>query len=465
MADAETVASRLGQFIAGVRYEDVPADVLDRAKRSTLDLLGVALCGSRSESAAEFGGYVDAQRAVGESSIVGAGGTTAFYAALANATFAHATELSETFNRAVVHPGNVVIPAALAVAERERRGGAALLTSIAVGYEVLVRVGLTLGPRWMMDQGYHPPSALGPFGSVAAAASLCGLNPGQAANALGSTACLTPSTLAAAFGGATIKELFEGYAAAVGIMTCDLARMGVTGPADWPTEWYRAVARQHDPAALTDRLGEFWHVGSGGLRFKVRAVAAMATPALDAVQSLLTDPANASIDAGRIRSVRVESARRVHIGAERRPPTLVAARASVPFLVAYALCRQPDFLGDPHLVRALTAESLADPDVLALASAVELVVDETIDREFEEGWPPRFAARVVIDTGDATVERYHDSFPATSNLPFDQVADKFRNVSADVLDPVRQDAVIDMVAKLDDLDDVASLTALLRASR
>ncbi|GLZ07501.1 2-methylcitrate dehydratase [Actinomadura sp. NBRC 104412] len=456
--DASAISTRLGEFVATTGFDDLDPAIVERAKKSILDLLGVTLCGSRSESAAEFERYVTAQRAAGEATVLGAGRcSSAYYAALLNGTFAHATELSETFNRAVVHPGNVVLPAVLAVAERQRASGRDAIRAAVVGYEVLIRAGLSLGTAWMMDQGYHPPSAVGPLGSAAAAASLLGLEPDAAAETLGIAACLTPSTLAGAFRGATVKELFEGYAAATGVLAADLAAQGITGVAEWPRDWYRAVARRHDAEVLIDGLGSRWKVGSGGLRTKTRAVAAMATPTLDAVQEIL---AEATIRPDEITSVRVESARRVTIGGVATPPTVVAARASVPFLTAFALARQDEFLSDPYLVRVLTKDVLEAPEVRRLASTVDLVVDEEIDRAFEEGWPPAFAARVTVTAGGATHERYVDSFPRTANLSWDDLAAKFRAITSGVLAADRAERLVERVRKLDEVADVRDVLTL-----
>lgn len=458
---ARSISARLGEFVATTAFDELDAAIVQRAKKSILDLVGVTLCGSRSESAAQFGGYVAGQRAQAEATVLGGGfGSSAYYAALANGTFAHATELSETFNRAVVHPGNVVLPAVLAVAERAGSCGRDLITAAAVGYEVLIRAGLSLGTAWMMEQGYHTPSAVGPLGAAAAVASLLGLDAGAAASSLAIAACLTPSTLAGAFRGATVKELFEGYSAATGVLAGDLAAQGITGVAEWPHDWYRAVARRHNVDVLVDGLGSDWKVGSGGLRTKTRAVAAMATPTLDAVQELL---ASATIPPSEITRVQVASARRVTIGGVPEPPTVVAARASVPFLTAFALVRQDEFRGDPHLVRALTPELLADPEVRRLASAVELVVDERIDREFEQGWPPKFAARVTVTAGGTTHERYVDSFPRTANLSWEDLAAKFHAITDGVLAADRARALVEQVRVLDEVPDVRDVLALVRS--
>ena len=81
---------------------------------------------------------------------------SAHNAALINGTYAHSTELFESFTRAMVHPGDVVIPAVMAVAERDV-SGASVVAAIAVGYEILSRIGLSVGLPWLLDQGFHTP--------------------------------------------------------------------------------------------------------------------------------------------------------------------------------------------------------------------------------------------------------------------------------------------------------------------
>lgn len=450
----------LARWVAGTTIDDLPPEVVDRTKRSILDHLGCAILGSRSESAAEFLTYVTHQGGPPESTVVcGARRLSAHNAAMINGTYAHATELFESFTRAMVHPGNVVIPAVLAVAERDRLSGADVVVATAVGFELLARVGLSVGVPWLIEQGFHTPSALGGFGSTAAVARAIGLEPTQTADALGIAACSVPSTLHAAMGGATIKELFEGTAAAIGVMAVDLSVCGITGVRDWDRHWYKAMARTSDPSQLTADLGAQWRIESGGLHYKLKAVMAVGQAVLDAMDTLLREN---PVDPDRIHRVTLHGPRRIEIGGSRRPDTYLAAIASSPFLAAFALIHQADFLDDPHFIRCLTPERMRDPRVLALAERVEVVVDEQIDRDFEFGSPQKFAARVEVETaGGETVARYSDIWPLTSDMTFEDVARKFHGVVRDLLVPHAAKRIVDDVARITEIDDISALLAEL----
>jgi 2-methylcitrate dehydratase PrpD len=446
----------VARYVAGTTIADLPLATVERAKRSILDLLGVALLGSRSESAEAYLQYVKSQGGVAESTVFGSPGKVpAYHAALLNATYGHATELFESYTRALVHPGNVVIPAVLALAERESLPGSAVLTATAVGYEVLSRVGLSVGNPLLLEQGYHTPGALGGFGSAAACANLVGLDAERSADTLGVAACYVPSAMNAAMQGATIKELFEGTASGLGVMAVDLVRTGITGVRDWDEHWYRAVPRSHDRSQLATGLGTDWRIESGGLHFKDRAVMAVGQPVLEACDSLIRTHA---IDHRAIEAIRLRGGRRILIGGSRRPASMLAAVTSAPFLAAFALVHQKEFLEDPHFIRCLTHSAFDDEDVVALADRVELEADEQIDYDFEIGSPQRFAAHVAVTLADGTVlEQYADIWPSTSQMSYDDVARKFRNVTSDLLAPTAAEEIVEQVARLDDLPDVSDL--------
>jgi 2-methylcitrate dehydratase PrpD len=453
------VAHELARFVSHTTYDDLPPDAIDRVKKSILDLIAVTVYGSQSESAGIFLSYVLGQGGRAEASILGSGRkTTAYYAALVNGTYAHATELSETFTRAVVHPGNVILPALLAIGEREHVTGRTLVTGTALGYEVLIRFGLSVGVPWMMEQGFHTPSAAGAFGSAAGAAAVLGLDLGQTRNAFGIAACYTPTTLRAAFQGATIKEMFEGSAAAVGVMAGDLARLGITGVWDWDRHWHDAVARRHGMSALVDGLGERWMIESGGLHFKIRAVVAMGQPVLDAIEQLVRKNPVAAED---VTGIVVESTGRVTLGGARSPQTILAAKASVPYLAAFGLVYPDVLASDPHLIRSLTADVLRDGRVARLAELVELRVDPQIDRDFEVSWPMKFAARVTVETRDGRrFDEYADVWPYSSNMTFDQVAAKFSDVVGGLVEPGNAERIVELVRRLELVDDISEIVSL-----
>jgi 2-methylcitrate dehydratase PrpD len=241
-------------------------------------------------------------------------------------------------------------------------------------------------------------------------------------------------------------------------MAADLARIGVTGVPDWDKHWHRAVARRHGMSALTDGLGERWLIESGGLHFKIRAVVAMGQPVVDAVEQLVK---NHKVDPENIAGILVESTGRMTLGGERSPANIVAAKASVPYLTAFGLVYQRELASDPHLIRSVTPEVLADPRVSRLAELVEMRVDEEIDRDFEVSWPMKFAARVTLEMKDGSrIAEYADVWPYSSNMTFDQVAGKFLDVVGDVIPDEAAARIVESVSRLEQLDDIGDLVAL-----
>src|SRR3546814_13064239 len=98
--------------------------------------------------------------------------------------------------------------------------------------------------------------------------------------------------------------------------------------------WYRSVPRKFDLAPIPDRLGEYWHTGSGGIRIKTRPVMAMAQPTMGSLYDLLEQR---EIDPNQITDILVQSSKRIELGRIYHPPEILSARARIPFLVASLL--------------------------------------------------------------------------------------------------------------------------------
>jgi 2-methylcitrate dehydratase PrpD len=455
------LSQRINRFTAATEFDDLPADVVERGKRSLLDTLGCAIFGRDAAAPGLILDWTRRTQVGDEATIVCDGGrSTAFGAALANGAFVHSTELAETFTRAFMHPSSCVIPAAFAVAERQRKRGADLLTAIAVGYELLIRFGLAVSPEFALEQGMHPPATLAVFGATAAAASLLGLGEDQAASALGIAAGNAPTAIKAATDQqATVKDLYQAYAGALATMCADLAALGLTGPAAWLEPWVAAIVRTLKPQAFAG-LGDEWQISSGGLKFKLVPIMGMGQPVLAAVKDIHEQ---GPLTVGAIESIVVESSDRIFLSDVGYPRNAAAMRASIPFLVAAALVRRDEFLADHrHLVRFLRDDLLADAAIEALAARVELRADPAITATMESGPRRTLDARVTLRFHDgSTRAAYHDIWPEVANLTYDDVAAKFRAVTAGRLPEARAEAVIARVAEVDLIDDVSELARLL----
>ena len=150
-----------------------PDAAVERVRKSVLDVIGCGLYGSRFETSQAVLTYARNRDDRGDSSIWSGGGkTSAYCAAFVNGTYVQSTELAEGFSRAAVHPGNGIIPGLLAVAEQIDASGSDFLAAAVIGYEVLIRLGLTVGQPFLTKQGFYTPAVFGPIGTAAAVSHL-----------------------------------------------------------------------------------------------------------------------------------------------------------------------------------------------------------------------------------------------------------------------------------------------------
>lgn len=162
----------------------------------------------------------------------GAGGFAAVEdAALINGVTAHGLELDDTFEESSLHPGVVVFPAVLAIADRDGHSVEAVLTAAAIGYDVMCSVGVLVGARESYGRGFHPTGIAGALGAAAAVAALLELSEDDAAHAVGLAANMAAGSLEFLSDGSWTKRLNAGHAAATGIRAAKLAAAGFNAPA------------------------------------------------------------------------------------------------------------------------------------------------------------------------------------------------------------------------------------------
>src|SRR5258705_3490949 len=163
----------LSSYIAGALKRKLPAEVIERAKIHLVDTFAAIVSGSRLIPGKHAITYVKPYVGTREAGVIGTRiVTSALYAALANGTCAHADETDDTHPPSRSHPGASVIPATLAVAERQQLSGAAMLRAIVLGYDVCPRVLFALKDAQLRDSGFHPSSKGGLFGAAVAAGAL-----------------------------------------------------------------------------------------------------------------------------------------------------------------------------------------------------------------------------------------------------------------------------------------------------
>jgi len=221
----------LARFVATLSFDAFDAVTLDKLRSHTLDTIGVCLAGSQQQVTAIAASVLDELMAPGAVPVPGlARRTDALSAAFLAGTAGHGLELDDGFRPGAVHPGCVVIPAALAMGHVTQADGKRFLTAIAAGYEVAARIAAFAHPRprW---RGFHNTATIGVFAAAAVTAVLKGFDEAVVENAFG-LAASSASGIRSYVRGGDVKRIHPGLAARDGILSALLAAKGHLGAAD-----------------------------------------------------------------------------------------------------------------------------------------------------------------------------------------------------------------------------------------
>ncbi len=379
----------VANWLAGLRHDDVPDHVRKALRLLITDTLGATLAGldqpwTKSVATWARRGALPA----GTPGLATEWGQPEARlrpsdAALVNGTAAHAFELDD-FHNAKLHPGAVVIPAALAVAEARGSDMRRLETAIAAGYEVMIRTSLALDPSEGRLRGWHLTAICGTYGAAAAAAVLMGLDREKTAWALGLAGTQSGGLFAFNADGTMSKRLHPGRAAQAGIMAAELAELGFSGP----TQIYEAedggflwaYSSKSRTGPLIDGLGIKWH--GADTTFKPYACCGSLHSYIDCAVALRPHwKPGARIRVGVAEVVNVQCGYAYEQGSE------LNAQMSIRYCTAIAL------LDGGALPAQFTPERIADPAVTKLAQSIEV----SHDPEQDKLYPGRFSGWVEIE--------------------------------------------------------------------
>ena len=438
----ETV--RLAEYAAALRYQDLPTEVVQRARECIIDTVAAIICGSALPWSRIVADYARRTGPGGKSNILGAGGPAvqAPAAALANGALAHAFELdSLTRPGAGAHPGATVLPPALAIAQGRGANGQALIAAFVAGNEVMIRIGRATG-HTNEARGFHAPGTTGPFGGAVAAGHLLRLDAAAMTNALGIAGSLCGGLLEFARGnGGMVKRLHLGRASEAGVLAASLAADGFTGPRtvlEGEFGFLRVFCTKWDEAELTRGLGEEFVVSTTVLkRYPCHATAHAAVKAVRELQ------AEHGFTGAQVEAITVTGNQRV---VERHnilePADLMLAQYSVPFCVALALYREAR---DPE---SFDEAALADAQIRALCRRVRLVPEPT-------GQHGGMASTVTITLTD---RRRFECRAENGMLKPGEIADKFLRLTRAALGQDNAATLYERLQGLEDEENVDWLT-------
>ncbi len=439
-----SVTETLASFLLQVRLKGVPEPDLTAASSMLLDWLGSALAGSGTPVGANLLAYADAEPE-GSASVVGSHtGRSAETAAFVNGALAHIVEMDDIDRGSVLHPGAVVIPAALAIAEVRSKRGRDFLSSIVAGYEVAVRIGEAVGKRHY--HFFHNTSTCGGFGAAAAASWLLGLDEERMVWALGNAGTQASGLWEFNAEGAMSKHLHAGRAASNGVLAALLAERGFTGSTrilEGERGFFRATAPDADPERVLLGLGVGSPMKIHGVSLKPHASCRHTHAAIDCALAL-----RSRIEWGSIEEIEVATYGATLALCDRpRPSTPYEAKFSVQFGVAAAILR-----GGAGL-EAFEEEALRDSSLYELTSKVQVRVDPEIEARYPREWPARVTVRLA-NGKTLEAETAHPKGDPELPLSMEEMVIKFRSLAAHgghegaaapLLDWVRSIATLDQV--------------------
>ena len=448
-----SIMRRLSSYIASALRRPLPPAVVEKTKHHMLDTIAAIVSGSRLEPGKKAIGYVRTLAGNREASVIGSRIlTTAVNAALANGMLAHADETDDSHAPSLTHPGCGIVPAALAMAERQHRRGTALLGAVALGYDVGCRLTQSLDAYQFREDG-HSTHSFGPmFGAAAAAGALAGLREQQvryllsyAAQQASGISCWMRDT-------DHVEKAFDfgGMPARNGVAAATMVSAGFTGVEDvfaGERNFFVAYGRDPNPEVLVTGLGTTYEIMNTNIkRWSV------GSPIQAPLDSLL-----ALIEQERIGADNVD---KLVVRVARQGANTVDNR-NMPDICLQHMCAVMLLDGTVTFKSAHDQKRMRDRNVLALRRRIELCADDALTRAM-----PSRQGIVEIRLRDGREFTHHtEAVRGTAYNPMTrgEVDAKSYDLIAPVIGKKRARRLCDAVWSLEQLRDIRALRPLLRA--
>ena len=377
----------LADFAANLRFEDIPPAVIQRAEDLFLDWFGSALAGKNAQAVEALECLAKSMGpSTGPSEVlISRRATSPLFAALVNAAASHLAEQDDVHNGSVFHPGTVVFPPALAVAQSLGNSGRDLLTAAVAGYEVGIRVGEFLGRSHY--KVFHTTGTAGTIAAAAATGNLLRLTPDQMLNAFGSAGTQAAGLWEFLRDAADSKQLHAAKASADGLLSAYLAQHRFTGAKrifDGPQGMAAGMSTDADPTKLVSQLGHRWALIETS--FKFHACCRHTHPAADALLQVVNDHNLDPDDIAHV-TAHVHQAAIDVLGAVDVPQSVHQAKFSMGTVLGLIAVFHRAGLREFE-------DHYTDPRAAAFRGKVAMVLDPEIERAY----PARWIGKVTVET-------------------------------------------------------------------
>lgn len=390
------IVTTLARLAHGLQPEEIPEPAMQAARMCVLDYLGATLAGLGETPGAIVRSWVIDQRGESDSSVIGTfAKVPACNAALANGTSGHMVELDDVHGACIGHPGVVVVPAALALAEKLHLSGLKFLSSVVAGYEIMARCGAYMGISHYAI--WHPTATLGALGSAAASVQAMDLDLVQAENAIAIAATMASGLREVFVGGSNCKHIHPGLASRNGIIAAELASRGFTGPVT-AIEGTMGFRRAHSGAGHEEGLeglpGGKLHIQDTEVKVfaSCRSAHTAAEAGILAKQEGVVPAAVKNITLEIPRATAEDPA-----WGDLSPENPLAAKLSIPYNFVVSMVDGCCYLGQ------FTPDRVKDTVVRSLLSRTEIRSSEELERFYPEHVGTK--ATVRLNNGESVIKK------------------------------------------------------------
>jgi 2-methylcitrate dehydratase PrpD len=449
---------QLADFVAGLRYKDISFKEIEYAKKCVIDALGNMIYGRYSRMGEQIMAFSKATRIkpVYEAEVTILGEEEIFAketAIFAHAVMARSSDLDDGSRVAMGHPGAVLVPLALTMAELYRSSGKELITALIAGYDVYIRLGEALSPYMYRERGIEPTGVCGAIAAAAVAGKIMGETAEQLKNAMGIASLFAGSLIEYQNDGTSGKVLCCGWAALNGLRAAELALYSFTGPneaIEGKSGFLQAFrGSKMDPEKIAKGLGSDFRISE--VYFKKHACMRGMHAAVDA---LLWLRAQYGLTIENVASIDIYTTEFLKRLSNPAPQTTIGAQCSIEFVLATALKH-----GHLHSEETVT-KSLNDEQVLGLAKNIDIIKDKEIEEYLKTNPTHWTAVKLRICKHDGTqYEKWNPTPEGDIENPFDYgtLCEKFKRMTRATAFGTAATRLCRDVGALENLDHIESL--------
>ena len=451
-----TISQTLAHFAKGLRFDDIPRPIRERAKLLMLDAIGIAFASSKYDFAGKALAGLS-RFGSGEHMVINSDRRLALRDAVTmNGILVHGLDYDDTYLPGSVHLTSSSVPCLLGIGTETKVDGRELLTALVVGLESAARVGVA-GNGGFQKVGFHPTAICGAMACSMLAGRLIGLDVEKLARAQGIALSLASGTMQPMQDGTWTKRLHPGAAAASGITAAALAEGGFLGPLEayeghfgFYNIFLAELRTGAEPALAVKELGERWEFARSSV--KLYPACHQMHAFMNAAVKIASEHRFDAEDIARVDTLVGDMTRELvcePAAAKARPDSSYAAQFSLPYGTAAALTRKRFGLAE------IEEPAYTEARLVELAGKVHYEIDP------KAGFPKKRTGEVIVTLKNGTKLRERNEIDPDEPASADEIVSKFFANTDLAMDRSRAEKIRDAVLALEEQPGVNALRSLL----